>query len=227
MFRLLLPAILTLGSLGVIVPKAGAETVTRIDGTNASYTMTSPASSPPGTFQISFDSNVTTKLNGVLLVSQPVTLITTMTFDLAGRTSDGIGGYYYNFDPSGPYVQEIEFGSGNDFFNLYGVTAEVDEGPNGSTVILKGTMQLTSNGSSYDMSPFNNPASTFLFTLNTSTTDLNELIEGGGSDGGTGSFSEKDPAAAPEPASMALLGMGALGMVGYGWRKRRRVLAMA
>jgi hypothetical protein len=31
--------------------------------------------------------------------------------------------------------------------------------------------------------------------------------------------------AAPEPASLTLLGLGALGLLGYGWRKRRQAAA--
>jgi hypothetical protein len=33
------------------------------------------------------------------------------------------------------------------------------------------------------------------------------------------------PAATPEPASLTLLGAGALGLLGYGWQKRRRAAA--
>jgi hypothetical protein len=34
-----------------------------------------------------------------------------------------------------------------------------------------------------------------------------------------------DPQATPEPASLTLLGFGAVGLLGYGWRQRRRVVA--
>jgi hypothetical protein len=51
---------------------------------------------------------------------------------------------------------------------------------------------------------------------------------------GTSSFGDLDafeilgtPTAAPEPASLTLLTAGALGLVGYGWRRRRRAMAAA
>jgi hypothetical protein len=37
----------------------------------------------------------------------------------------------------------------------------------------------------------------------------------------TYTFAPAAATAAPEPASLTLLGIGALGLLGYGWRKRK------
>ena len=69
-------------------------------------------------------------------------------------------------------------------------------------------------------------------TLGTVATSLTAIaggaVAGGGGDslGGTGSIAEAVPAAAvPEPSTFVLLGVAAIGLIGYVWRRRKRISA--
>lgn len=202
-----------------------AEPITAIDGINGGFQLHSPGAGVSNVATIHFESSFTTQLNHQLIAFTPTYIIDVSINTLGTAVT---GGTQYLFNPlSYPSGQIIHFGSGDATFDLTGATAFVPTlAPN--TMILQGTLQLMSNLSSHDLSPFLDPNSTFTFTLNSTLGGIDGLIAGGShpskdSFTGSASFSE---CVTPEPSSLVLLGMGSLGMVGYVWRRRNR-LALA
>jgi hypothetical protein len=212
-----------------------ADPITAIDGVNGVFTLTSQGAGSGNTATVSFNTSFTTQLNHMPLLPLAPTYLVNMSINTLGTHMNG--GMEYLFNPSSyPNGQTIDFnpampGTQTATFNLNGAYAFVPDN-NQNTMILSGLIGSSSsppNTSGYDFTPFNDQLGQFTFTLNSSN-NLNTLIATAtpvGKDGpqlgsGSGSFSE---VASPEPSSLVLLGLGSLGMAGYGWRRRKLALA--
>jgi hypothetical protein len=226
-FAFVLAAVATL----LVGARVQADPITSIDGVNGVFSLVSQGAGSGNTATISFNnSSFTTQLNHQFIGFVP-TYIINMSINTLGTHMNG--GMEYLFNPTSyPNGQTINFVSGTATFNLYGAYAFVPDN-NQNTVVLSGRIGLSSsppNTSGLDFSPFNDQLGQFTFTLNTGSANVNNLIatttvlgkDAPPPNNGSGSFSE---VASPEPSSLILLGLGSLGMVGYGWRRRKLALA--
>jgi hypothetical protein len=113
------------------------------------------------------------------------------------------------FTPTGPFTLSAGAGyfvvlhgaPGNQPFWDFAPPNPASTSANGSTLPLTNTWYITVGGST-TYGPLADQA--YLFQVNGAPASTT---------------------AAPEPASLTLLGAGALGLAGYGWRKRKRAAA--
>ena len=105
----------------------------------------------------------------------------------------------------------------------YGVRA--DYGPQQANIIFGGVTVATDSTAIYGLTP-----GWFLNTADVTATATSEVLSFqavdttvlGGSPGGGNEIDAVSLVGAPEPTSLTLLGTGALGRLGYGWRRRKR-----
>ena len=111
-------------------------------------------------------------------------------------------------------------------FDLTGESALVpnDVGNNlfSHGITMVGSMELESNTSNIDLTGFQTTPSTFTFTLNAAGSFTLAISNGTSLHGRTGSFTENDAPATPEPSAVALLISAGLTGLCYGWRRLRR-----
>jgi hypothetical protein len=118
-------------------------------------------------------------------------------------------------------------------WSLLGAAISLDQNGNSAVGhVLGAGSGLTSTGDT--AAGFALGDSPFIFghprvTLNNGGLDANAPISNSSGVGyyGFAKLTVGPTSAAPEPASLALLGIGAVGLLGYGWRQRRRVLPLA
>jgi hypothetical protein len=95
-----------------------------------------------------------------------------------------------------------------------------------NTVVINGTIALSSNGSAEDFSPYDAPfpPGDLTITLNAPPgTDIDDVIDNGGSASGSGSYSAVAANVIPEPESIAVWSvMGVVTGLVLAFRHRRR-----
>jgi hypothetical protein len=198
---------------------AGVVSVNQVDGVNFSYT----AVDTKGTLVITFDTaSSVTKVNGSLISPTLPATFAQMTLSPSILTDDipGLSGHFtpnlnltkYGISsltpPGAPNVvfdYEISFGQVSA--NGLTMAGAIALDPASGTTFTQG-------GTTYDFSPFQSFTN---FTLSLGTQDAtgtlmyDVLKSGNGTFSGTGQFDQfAPPASGPEPASIALLGIGGL-----------------
>jgi hypothetical protein len=226
-FLLSLAAGILACSIGVTDAGAGTVDVTAAEGTFA-FTLTSSGQVSPGVY------GVTIAYSDVLLVgvtptgSGPPPPAVPSTFDTASilftitsppppitvyATNEGLATKVFGTSTFMSATQMNTVNTGyaiGGFLNLVGT---IKVAPNQ-------LMEVTSGSQIYNWSTLNNGA--ISLTYNQVAADFAATIKNGGTITGTGGFTE---AAVPEPASMALLGIGMTGLLAFRRFFKRNVVA--
>jgi hypothetical protein len=140
--------------------------------------------------------------------------------DAGTSTSPVTGALMWNYSTGGSTVEVTSLGN-------HAAVPTVIGGPNGSNAYSNGGGSITGNHN-----PFLEDTTTLVLSIpgvtgSTSVTAMSFLF---GTSPGEGTVTEQVPpggalgtgiTGAPEPATVTLLGIGILGMAGYGWRRRK------
>lgn len=215
-FRLLAAVVTVAMSVGA----ANAAPIVDIDGTSGFTTITPGATS----FSVNFFAplTLTTAMNNSPLVPPIPTFLANYSFSNTGIAVTG-GTLYMLTSPVNSPAITITPMVGIANFDLASLVAFVPTlFPN--TMTISGLTNLTLNTTSFDLSPFN-VGGQYTITFNDGGNNLNSVIASGNpanSVSGSSSFS-LTPAVVPEPMSLAVFGVLALG--GAAAVARRKLLA--
>jgi hypothetical protein len=190
---------------------------------------------PPPDFAFQFDGEIT-QFNGAPVPGGDVFTQTPNGGDLTITGSTTVGNLTTYTFAGAPIEKDLLFPLGGKAVFMFSITQGVVDSTTpitANTLTLTGTETLVSNTNTmFDFSPFLAGGTIQLvLTANLANTagDYNGLLTVGGIaiGGGTeddltagGTFSQVAAAAIPEPTSLALFGVGTLGLAG--WRLRRK-----
>jgi hypothetical protein len=132
-----------------------------------------------------------------------------------------------NKGPSAVTVSALSIGSGS--YNLFSLNGVV-----GPVTILAGQNAIFAGVDGSDTSFYGPQVALTVNGQNITYNDPTATYSAGGVLHGSSQFGSGDetvpwtvgytsPSATPEPGSLTLLGLGALSLVGYGWRRRQRM----
>jgi hypothetical protein len=178
---------------------ARAESITYTEQFTASGSLNGTSfSNAQVTFTFTGDTANVTSLGGGLLVNETGTT----TVNVAGVGMDTLK------SPAGAFVSQSLSDAG-----FLGGSAIIAATNNSVFATYGLTTSITASGS-----PVGSPGLGF-------PTSLGTLTLTGFGDTSTFTATSGDPTATPEPASLTLLSIGVVGLLGYGWRQRKRARA--